>query len=255
MTARVVGEGPPLLLIHGTAGDGESWRQVQEALGRSRRVIAYDRRGYDRAVEAKPSRVAYAEHARDAAALLDATPAWVVGWSSGGIVALHLALREPDRVRGLVLIETPLHARRHPSLHVSAGFVRSMLWRLARDDAAAAASFLRAVSCRVDGPSDFDRLSPEAQAGLTRPASALLAELGEGTGEELDARRLRGVGCPVVFVVGAQSRGWMRAIARDVCATIPGARTVLVAGAGHFLPMADPSALVRVVEDAIALER
>ena len=72
-------------------------------------MIAYDRRGCARSERPEPyERTSVAEHARDAAALLDAlsaTPAVVVGRSYGATVATDLALRHPGRVRALVLLE------------------------------------------------------------------------------------------------------------------------------------------------------
>ena len=75
-------------------------------LARLGRVIAYDRRGCARSERPEPyERTSVAEHADDAAALLDAleaAPAVVIGRSYGGTVATDLALRYPDRVRALV---------------------------------------------------------------------------------------------------------------------------------------------------------
>ena len=72
-------------------------------------MIAYDRRGCARSERPQPyERTSVAEHADDAAALLDAlsaAPAIVIGRSYGGTVAADLALRHPDRVRALVLLE------------------------------------------------------------------------------------------------------------------------------------------------------
>jgi pimeloyl-ACP methyl ester carboxylesterase len=43
---RTVGEGPPLVLVHGSATDLTTWDDVVDELSRNFRVIAYDRRGY-----------------------------------------------------------------------------------------------------------------------------------------------------------------------------------------------------------------
>src|ERR1700732_2644274 len=85
------GSGPPLLLVHGTGGNADVWEPVLDGLARSFRVIAYDRRGFARSHTA--SRWRLADQARDAAELLEAlgaSPAIVVGWSGGGVVALDL---------------------------------------------------------------------------------------------------------------------------------------------------------------------
>src|SRR4249920_261818 len=84
-----VGDGLPLVLVHGSAVDGSTWDGVLPDLARDHRVITYDRRGYGRSAH-KPVRD-HRLHARDLTAVLERVarePAVVVGWSSGGNVAL-----------------------------------------------------------------------------------------------------------------------------------------------------------------------
>src|SRR5687768_17879869 len=103
------GSGATILCIHGGGSSAVMWADAIEELARLGRVIAYDRRGCARSERPEPyERTSVAEHADDAAALLDAltaAPAVVVGRSYGGTVATDLALRYPDRVRALVLLE------------------------------------------------------------------------------------------------------------------------------------------------------
>jgi pimeloyl-ACP methyl ester carboxylesterase len=68
----------------------------------------YDRRGSFRSGRPEPYVTSVHEHADDAAALIDAlaaAPAIVIGRSYGGEIAVDLALRYPDRVRALALLE------------------------------------------------------------------------------------------------------------------------------------------------------
>lgn len=85
------------------------WTEAFAELARLGRAIAYDRRGCTRSERPEPyERTSVAEQADDAAAPLDAVaaaPAVVIGRSYGGAVAIDLALRDPDRVRALVLLE------------------------------------------------------------------------------------------------------------------------------------------------------
>jgi pimeloyl-ACP methyl ester carboxylesterase len=66
---RTVGEGPPLVLVHGSATDMTTWDGVVDELARDHRVTTYDRRGYGRSRHApvRDHRV----HARDLAAVLE----------------------------------------------------------------------------------------------------------------------------------------------------------------------------------------
>ena len=79
---RTAGDGPPLVLVHGSCTDMTTWDGVVDDLARDHRVIIYDRRGYGRSRH-KPVRD-HRLHARDLTLLLQevaSEPATVVGWS------------------------------------------------------------------------------------------------------------------------------------------------------------------------------
>ncbi|WP_119157417.1 alpha/beta fold hydrolase [Caldimonas tepidiphila] len=104
------GEGPPLLMIHGS-GPGVSawanWRLSIPVLAQSRRVIAPDMVGFGFSDRPAGQRYGMDEWVRQAVGVLDELDlerADVVGNSFGGALALALAIRHPDRVRRLVLM-------------------------------------------------------------------------------------------------------------------------------------------------------
>jgi 3-oxoadipate enol-lactonase len=99
------GEGFPVLLIHGLAGDHTAWTPQLELFGRDYRVVAFDNRGAGRSTQVDEP-VSTLDLARDTLGLMDALEiqrAHVVGRSMGGAIAQHIALLEPDRVHTLVL--------------------------------------------------------------------------------------------------------------------------------------------------------
>lgn len=111
-----LGEGDPLLMIHGS-GPGVSawanWRRVMPALSRQARVIAPDMAGFGYSESLNQSGQGLQQDmlkqvwVRQAVELLDALKiekADVVGNSFGGALALALALQHPDRVRRLILM-------------------------------------------------------------------------------------------------------------------------------------------------------
>jgi pimeloyl-ACP methyl ester carboxylesterase len=99
------GEGEPLLLLHGLAGGAANWADLAPRLAESRRVLVPDLPGHGGSppLPAAPNVNAYADRVRLLLAHegIDAAP--VVGHSFGGLVALRLAIRWPDAVRGVVL--------------------------------------------------------------------------------------------------------------------------------------------------------
>jgi pimeloyl-ACP methyl ester carboxylesterase len=104
-----LGQGPAILGVHGTGSSALMWGAADPELASLGRVIVYDRRGCIRSQ--RPDlydTTSTAEHADDAAALLDAlgaAPAAVIGRSYGGEIVIDLALRHPECVRGLALLE------------------------------------------------------------------------------------------------------------------------------------------------------
>lgn len=94
---------PPVLLLHGFLGRGADWDAVRERLPASWDVRAPDLPGFGGAIGLDAEAYTMNGEADRLAAGLD-TDADVVGYSMGGRLALHLALRHPDRVRRLVLV-------------------------------------------------------------------------------------------------------------------------------------------------------
>jgi pimeloyl-ACP methyl ester carboxylesterase len=99
------GAGETIVLLHAGVCDRRCWREVGARLGDAGLdVVAYDRRGFGDVPPAdEPFR-----HVDDLLAVLDAVspdaPAWLVGSSMGGGVALDAALEAPARIAGLVLL-------------------------------------------------------------------------------------------------------------------------------------------------------
>lgn len=99
-------EGPPLLLLHGSPGSADDFRQVGPHLTGRRRVITPDLPGFGASGRRVPDYSARA-HAAYANALLDALgveEVHVVGFSMGGAVALELAELAPGRTRSVTLL-------------------------------------------------------------------------------------------------------------------------------------------------------
>jgi len=110
---EVVGTGPALLLIPGGSGDVSPFQQLARALAVRFTVVSYDRRGFSRSVldappdDSKRIEVDSADAHRLLGEISDG-PAYVLGSSSGAIVALDLLSRYPQQIRRVVAHEPPL---------------------------------------------------------------------------------------------------------------------------------------------------
>jgi 3-oxoadipate enol-lactonase len=98
-------DGPPLLMLQGLGVDHRGWALQRFPFGRRYRCLAVDNRGVGESADA-PHPFSLEQMASDAVAVLDAegvATAHVLGASMGGVVAQMLAVRNPQRVRSLVL--------------------------------------------------------------------------------------------------------------------------------------------------------
>jgi pimeloyl-ACP methyl ester carboxylesterase len=103
-----VGEGPPLVFVHGAAADGRLWRPQLAALADEFTVVAWDEPGAGRSSDL-PADFGLSDYARCLAALIDALalgPAHVAGLSWGGTVAQELYRHHPRLVATLILVDT-----------------------------------------------------------------------------------------------------------------------------------------------------
>ncbi len=103
---EIHGDGPPLLNIGGTGGDLRRMPASANPLTRSFTVLSYDQRCLGQTTGGDDRQPTMADYADDAAALITAIGwdrAHVVGTSFGGMVALNLAVRHPQRIDRLVL--------------------------------------------------------------------------------------------------------------------------------------------------------
>jgi pimeloyl-ACP methyl ester carboxylesterase len=103
MYTEVYGSGPPLLMIHGNGGSMSAFEKNVPYFARHYKVILADSRSQGKSLDPNHP-LTFEMMSDDFAALLDAMhipSAYVIGWSDGGINALLLAIRHPEKVKRL----------------------------------------------------------------------------------------------------------------------------------------------------------
>ncbi|MCO5316110.1 MAG: alpha/beta hydrolase [Solirubrobacterales bacterium] len=112
LNANQQGDGPAVVLIHGTGTDSTVFNPAAGTLAESFRVISFDRRGWGGSPAGPEYRkTSIAEHSIEAAGTIrrfTEGPVTVVGLGFGAVVVLELALAEPELVAAAILIEPPL---------------------------------------------------------------------------------------------------------------------------------------------------
>jgi pimeloyl-ACP methyl ester carboxylesterase len=102
------GSGPPVVLFHGGASDSRDWLETMEALADSYTVLAPDMIGFGQSDKSKPGYYLsdFAEFATGFIQELGYDSQVLVGHSLGGRVCIEIALRHPEKVHQLVLVDT-----------------------------------------------------------------------------------------------------------------------------------------------------
>jgi pimeloyl-ACP methyl ester carboxylesterase len=254
---EVVGAGEPVMLIHG-ALLAEAYAPLcgEPALTAHYRLVRYHRRGY-----AGSSRVAapfsIAQQAADCHALLrhlGIERAHVVGHSSGGVMALRLALDAPDAVHSLVLLEPALMDV--PSGALIGEVLGPVLQRYgAGDKDGAVDSFLR-WAIGPDYRTWADRMFPGAYEQMVADADTFfgveLPSLQEWLFTREDARRITQ---PVLGVFGSESSsiwpGWGEVLER-LSEWLPQTEPFVLAGSNHALEEKDPHGVAEAMVPFLA---
>lgn len=246
------GSGPPLLLVHGTGGYADPWAPVLDGLARSYRVITYDRRGFGRSPY--PGRVRFADHARDAAALLDAldaSPAAVLGWSAGGVIALDLAASLPESVTELFVAEPGVRLASRPSRAMLGMQLRCWNQRFLRRDAEAAAAIMyRWVSGYTTGGNAFDGLPQAWRDQMTAHGTSTVREMDQLLRPYPSRAAIRSIACPVTVIEGSLSDPVFPQADAFVASLLPQSRLITLPGAAHFLHIDQPALFVEAVVGA-----
>jgi 2-hydroxymuconate-semialdehyde hydrolase len=232
-----MGEGPPVLLLHGFPTSSFLWRREVWLLAQAMRVIAPDLLGYgrsDKPTDADLSEPAQAEYVKELLTQLKIEDVAVVGHDLGGAVAQMLALDGAVNVRSLVLLDSacfdawPIEGVRMLQTATpdqeTAGFAEDIV-RLTFDLGVKHNGFLDEQS--LDGYVAPWREDP---AAFFRAARAISGRGLAGRDAELAALDL-----PTLLIWGEEDPFLPSELGERLQETIEGATLALLPGCGHFV--------------------
>ncbi|MDQ6914241.1 MAG: alpha/beta fold hydrolase [Actinomycetota bacterium] len=262
-----IGEGPPLLLVHGHSGCWQNWLENVPHFARTHRVVAPDLPGFGYS-DMPADGVSIEGYARFLDALCDelgieSTP--VVGNSLGGFVGAELCLKFPERSSRLALVSAAGLADRYIGLPASvlrrksvAGFARATnaYARLpdARLETLVRRPRLRRAVLRMVAAHP-DRLPAPMCAELLRGSGRPAAPDATDALVTYDFRdRLGDVRCPTLIVWGDRDRTVPVQGAEEYERLIPNARKVIMRDTGHVPMVERPAQFNALLEEFLAEE-
>ena len=192
---------------------------------------------------------------REMAAQWPERPVHLVGHSLGALVALHHALRHPETVAGLTLIEPVivgiLHADRAGggnaaqiqagrSLDEIGAMIAAFQGASAAGDTAAA---MRAFAEYWEGPGAWDAIPAAARLPFFARADKMAADVALAWADRTGREAFAALACPAQVLSAERTTPAARDMARRIADAIPGADYATIPDAGHMAPATHPAAV------------
>jgi pimeloyl-ACP methyl ester carboxylesterase len=242
-----MGDGPPVVFLHGFPSNAIAWRPVQERLAGTFRTLAPDAVGFGGSTRRPRRPLDGQTYAERVVRLLDglALPrAHLVGLSWGGSVAQRVAIHHPDRVERLVLVAA-----------VDAGgrllLGRPDLWTLRL--AGAAPWLARPVVARFLGrhAAETGMSGRELARGyvdpLRRPGTADFVPRFIAATRATAPDDVSRIGAPTLIISPLADRIVAPSVQASLAERIPGARLVTIPGAGHTVQLERAGEVARMI--------
>jgi len=251
------GAGAPIVFSCGYSTTRENFRPLVEPLvAAGHRVVLWDYRGHgDSGAPHDANAYSFDQVIDDLSRVLDwAAPgeAFVLaGFSFGGALSLHFALRKPERVRALVLIDTG-PGFKNPE--AQKGWLAQIEKIAVNLETKGLESF---VTSRAAATAIGRRPELPAAQHAARAIAAMqphgVAHFGRRVSGPVPAciDELAQIAAPALVVIGAEDEAYLRA-ADVMAARIPGATKVVIPGAGHVTTIEEPAAVTAALLDFLA---
>jgi len=236
-----VGKGVPVIFGHSLVWDHEMFVHQVKALSPGYRCINVDYRNHGKSGSVKKEwpldayvddNIALAEH-------LGISSAHWVGLSQGGMMAMRLALRRPELVRSLVILDSsaePEEEEKRPQYEMMANMA-------AEQGAETVVEGVLPIFFAEDFTRDHpDQLAAYRQKFLDNDAEALKWAVFAVTRRDDISKKIAAIQAPTLVIVGEQDIATVPAHSDLIHRAIAGSKLVTIPGAGHMSPLEKPDA-------------
>ena len=259
MSYLEIGDGPPLVCVHGSLCDFRIWSSVLGPLTRKHRVIAPSlRHFFPDHWDGVGDTYSIAQHVDDVIAFiekLDTRPVDLMGHSRGGHIAFRVAQERPELLRKLVLAEPGgnLDATLDPA--VAPGGPSEQGARIAvsaeKIKAGDIDGALRSFVDGIDGKGAWARLPAAAKQQLRDNVFTLIGQVHEARKpySRADAQAIK---TPTLFIGGAKTKGLLPKVLHMLAAHVPNSKVAMIPNATHPMFEQAPQQFSEIVLDFLA---
>jgi esterase len=238
-----LGNGPPLVCVHGTLGDFRTWNAVIGPLSKKRRVISLSlRHFFPEHWDGVGNDYLMAQHVADVIAFIEQIeprPVDLMGHSRGGHVAFRVAEQRPDLLRRLVLAEpggdldaslVPPGALPPPPMPLSLAMPAVLRSIRGGDVDGALKMFVDAI----DGDGAWTRMPSAAKQQLRDNIFTLLGQAGENR-KPFTKAQAESIRTPTLFIGGGNTTGSLATVHRVLAQHFASSQTIVIDGAKHWM--------------------
>lgn len=249
-----LGQGQPVVLIHGVGLNKEMWGGQFVGLSSDYRVIAYDMLGHGQSPRpaADTDLAGYAAQLAELLDHLQIAQATVIGFSMGGLVARAFALHYPARLSALVVLNSVFNRSPEQSAGVIA---RAAQAAEHGPDANAEAALARWFSREYQAANPAQVAAIRQTLAGNDPQGYLTTYKLFATQDMYRAEDLGSIQAPALIATGEHDLGSTPDMARQLAARIPGARSVVLAEQRHMMPVEAPREVNKMLLDFLKQAR